>query len=80
MEKAPKLKITGLGWDASGGLHNLEEAQYFSFNEDMIVTVEDQVVNSYEEILQLASHEPYKDKEYLEVVFLPVIVGGQDEP
>ncbi len=76
MEKLPKLKISGLGWDATEGLHNLEEAQYFSFNEDMIVTVEDQVVNSYEEIVQLASREPFKDREYLEVIFLPVIVGG----
>ena len=29
-----------------------------------------------QELVKLADQEPYKYKEYLEVVFLPIIVGG----
>jgi hypothetical protein len=72
----PKLKVAGLGWDVSGKLIEFQEARYFPFSQDLIITVEDQVVNSYEELISLATVEPFRDKPYLEVVFLPVIVGG----
>jgi hypothetical protein len=76
MEKLPRLKINGLGWDQDKDLHDLNEARYFAFNEDLIVTLEGQVVNSFEEIETLAESQKYRGKEYLEIVFLPVIVGG----
>jgi hypothetical protein len=47
-----------------------------AFTEDLIVTLEGQVVNSFEEIKRLAESPGYRDKEFLEIVFLPVIVGG----
>jgi hypothetical protein len=76
MEKLPRLKISGLGWDQDKDLHDLNEARYFAFTEDLIVTLEGQVVNSFEEIETLAESQKYREKEYLEIVFLPVIVGG----
>lgn len=75
MEKLPKLKISGLGWDDKK-LHDLSEARFFAFTEDLIVTLEGQIVGSFEEIKGLAESRNYREKEYLEIVFLPVIVGG----
>jgi hypothetical protein len=76
MEKKPKLKVNGLGWESSEELRDFEQAKYFPFCEDLIITAEGHVINSYEDLLRLVSEEPYKSKEQLEIVFLPVIVGG----
>jgi hypothetical protein len=76
MEKLPKLKVRGLGWESGSELWEFEQAKHFPYKEWMIVTVEGRVVKSYEEVLALASEEPHKSKEYLDVVFLPIIVGG----
>jgi hypothetical protein len=76
MDKMPKLKVNGLGWSNSPELVDFEQARYFPYCNDLIITVEDQVINSYNDLVQLASAGTYKDKEYLEVVFLPMIVGG----
>jgi hypothetical protein len=76
MEKLPKLKISGLGWDDKK-LHDLDEARFFAFTEDLIVTLEGQIVGSFEEIEHLTKSRNYREKEYLEIVFLPVIVGGE---
>ena len=72
----PKLKVDGLGWDNSLELVDFEQARYFPYSEELIITVEDQVVSSYDDLVRLAAGDAYKDKEYLEVVFLPMIVGG----
>ena len=72
----PKLKVDGLGWDNSSELVDFEQARYFPYSEELIITVEDQVVSSYDDLVRLAAGDSYKDKEYLEVVFLPMIVGG----
>ena len=76
MNKLPRLKISGLGWEAAGKLLDFEQAKYFPYSHDLIISVEDQVVNSFEEMVQLVARGPLKDKDYVEVIFLPVIVGG----
>lgn len=75
MEHFPKLKITGLGWNAEE-LHDFAEAKYLAFTEDLIVTVEGQIVASFEEFKQVALSESNRHKKLLEVVYLPVVVGG----
>jgi hypothetical protein len=78
MSKLPKLKVQSLF--ESGGdsdICEIEQAKHrFVYGTETIVMVEGQVVNSHEELVQLANQEPYKDKEFLEIVLLPFIIGG----
>ena len=76
MTKLPKLKVKGLGWDVSKEICDFEQAKYFPFGHDVVIVVEGQVIRSYDDIIQLVAQDRYKDKEFLEVMFLPIIVGG----
>jgi len=42
----------------------------------LVIVVENQVVESYEDIVQLIDQDCFKEKELLEVKFLPIIVRG----
>ena len=77
MSTSPKLKIKGLGWDTSEEIRDFDQAKYLPFgSDDLVIVVEDRVVRSLDDLLQLVSLEEFKDKEYLEVTFLSVIIGG----
>jgi len=78
MPKLPKLKVKKPFGYPSEEIRDFEQAKYFlfSYGASTIVMVEKQVVNSYDELLQLAAQDCYKDKESLDVVVLPAIVGG----
>ena len=76
MTKLPKLKIKGLGWDTSEEIRDFDQAKHLPFGHDVTIVVEDQVVKSYEELVQLVASHHYEDKEFLEVTFLPIIAGG----
>ena len=77
MIKLPKLKISGLGWDTSGEIVDFDQARYLPFGgDDLIIMVEDRIVRSYDDLVQLANLEQYRDRENLEIKFLSVIVGG----
>ena len=54
------------------------QAKYrFSDGGDVLVMVEGNLVRSYEELVQLASQDEYRDRELLEVELLPMaVVGG----
>ncbi len=70
------MRIGGLGWEAGPEVWEFERARHFPYDEWVIVTVEGRVVRSYEEVVALASEDAHKNKEYLDVVFLPMVVGG----
>ena len=76
MTKLPKLEVKGLGWDVSEQIRDFEQAKCLPFGHNIIIVVEGQVIGSYEELVQLATQHRYKDKEFLQVTFLPIIVGG----
>ena len=76
MTKLPRLKIIGLGWDAARKFHDFSQARHLPFGQDLIIMVEDRVVWSYEDMVELAALDDFKDKEFLEVKILPVIMGG----
>ncbi len=77
MPKLPKLKVRR-SWNPVEETHDLEQARNLLFNRgtDMLVIVEGQMVNSYEELVQLAAQDAYKDKESLEVVMTPLWPAG----
>jgi len=78
MSKLPKLKVQSpFGSGNEGDICNLEQARHrFDYGSESVVLVDGQVVNSYEELTQVVTQERYKDKEFLEVVLLPLIAGG----
>ncbi len=72
----PRLKVSGLGWAFDGEILEFEQAKLFPYGGGALITVEGNVINSYDDVRIMIEKEPYKNKEYLEVVFLPIIVGG----
>jgi hypothetical protein len=77
MSELPKLKIKRT-WNPVEETHDLEQARQILFDRsgDMLVIVEGQMVSSYEELVQLAGQDTYKDKEALEVVMTPLWPAG----
>ena len=77
MDILPKLKVEGLGWDDTGELCDFEQAKYFPYESlDLLIVAEGGIVRRYEDLLHIAEKEGMKGKKYLEVKFLPIIVGG----
>ena len=78
MSNLPKLKISSLlGSEPKEDICDLEQAkQRLDYGSETIVLVEGHMVNSHEELIQLATQNRYKDRESLEVVLLPLIAGG----
>jgi len=72
----PKLKIKSLlESQAKEDICELEEAQNrFEYGPESIVVAEGRIINSDEELIRLA--EQNQDKEFLEIMILPVIEGG----
>ena len=77
MSKLPKLRVLNPFWDVAEEIRDFEQGKYLPFNARHIwIVVEDQVIDSYEELVRLAAEDRHKDKEFLEVRFLDIIVGG----
>ncbi|MFC1928804.1 hypothetical protein ACFLWC_07195 [Chloroflexota bacterium] len=84
MTELPKLKIKKhFGQPVEEKICDLEEAQYFLLNylpsahgAGILVTVEGQLIHSYEELVRIANQDFYKDKEFLEVGIYPALGGG----
>ncbi len=77
MSGFPKLKVTYLiDGQRSEEMIDFEQAPYFLFNYDVIVAVEGEVIRTYEELVQLASRERFRDRDFLEVQMETVIAGG----
>ena len=78
MPKLPKLKIIStLRYNEE--ICDLEQAKDILFRPSGILThvvIEGQLIQSYENLVQLASQDQYKDKEFLEVRELPIMPGG----
>ena len=76
MAKSPKLKIKNTLHNVSEGVHELEKGRDLPFCEHILIVVEDYVINTYEELLDLAAQDNYKDKEFLDVKILDVLSDG----
>ena len=78
MSKLPKLKLKKPYGYPFEEIRDFEQAKdvLFSQGGEDIVVAEGQVIKSYEELVQLAAQDSYKDKEFLEVWLLAVEIGG----
>jgi len=75
MSRLPKLKIKIIPGNPEGEVRELEQAKDLPFP-DFPIFAEGQRINSYEELVQIATQDNYKDKEFLEVVMTPVLPAG----
>jgi hypothetical protein len=77
MASLPKLKVIKSAWsDQAEEISAFEQAKNFPYHEELVIVAEGKQINSYDDLLKLAQQEQYRNKEYLEVIFLPMIVGG----
>jgi hypothetical protein len=77
MANLPKLKVNKSAWsNEPEQVQTLEEAKSFPFHEELIIVAEGKQINSYDDLLNMVQQEPFRNKEYLEVFFLPMIFGG----
>ncbi len=80
MSKLPKLKVEyEVGEAHQERICDFEEAKKFLYGShggQYLVTLEGQGVISYDEFVQLASQDEYKDKESLKVKLTTLIVAG----
>jgi hypothetical protein len=72
----PKLKIKLPSDYPAEDVCELEQAKYLLNFDRGIILVEGQRVYSYDELVQLASQDKYKNKEFIEVVGILPISGG----
>jgi hypothetical protein len=75
----PKLKVKKSLEPGVEKIYEFRQAQDILFNSStpgVIIAVEKRLVHSYEQLVQLASEAPYKDREYLEVTIFPYIPAG----
>jgi hypothetical protein len=76
MDKLPKLKVKKDAWKNTFEVQEFEQAKDFPYGAEIIIAVEGRQVSSYEEILKLVGQDRFKNKKCLEVLFLPLIIGG----
>ena len=85
MPKLPKLKVKRtFGYTPGEGqvypteeTYDFEQAKSFPYDHiGTLILVENQVINSYDELVQLASQDYCRDKEFLEVIMAPLIGAG----
>ena len=78
MSGLPKLKIKLPFAHVDDEICDLEQAKNrFKWgNETFLITIDGQVINTYEELIQLAGRDVYKDTEFLEVNLFLLVGGG----
>jgi len=78
MSNLPKLKIKLPFGNPDEEIVDLEQARYrFHFGGDMIVLMIDgQAPQSYEELVQLVTQDKYKDKEFIDAEMLVEAATG----
>ena len=78
MPKLPKLRIKPLSPNVAEDIFEFDQAQH-RFNwghEPFLILVENQPVASYEELVELAKQDRFREKEFLEVELQPLLAGG----
>jgi len=76
MSPLPKLKIKLPGADREEYICTLEEARNIIKFDEAIFMVEGQGVHSYDALVNIASQDMFRDREYIEVVWLHMVDGG----
>jgi hypothetical protein len=78
MNTLPKLKIKLPSQNEAQDICSLEQAKY-RFNwghEPFLIVVEGQLVNSFDDLMELTKQDRFKGREFLEVEIQPLLAGG----
>ena len=70
----PKLMLKPLGY-SNGTLCDLEQAKNLNYNGAMVL-IDGKRIHSYDELIQLATQDTYKNREFIDVVLLSTVEGG----
>jgi PDZ domain-containing secreted protein len=70
-----KLLVKFFG-DPGEEVCELEDARYLIDFTDRIVVVDEQEIRSYDELVETVNQEKYRDREIIEVIQIPAIMGG----
>jgi len=77
MSELPKLKIKIPFGYPNEDICDLEQARYrLNFLGGAVILVEGRAVQSYDELVEMANQDKYKDREFLEVVLLSDLASG----
>ena len=76
MSNLPKLKVKKQAWNDNSEIMEFEQAKTFPYEEEIVISVEGTQIGSYRDLLEFASRDDQKGKEYLEIMILPMILGG----
>jgi hypothetical protein len=76
MAELPKLNVKRDATEITGEIQTFEEGRNFPYDEEVIIVAEGRQITSYKDLLEVANQEKNKGKKVLEVLFLPMIVGG----
>jgi hypothetical protein len=76
LESYPKMRIIRESIENPVEIWDFEQAENLPFGKQQIVVVEGNLVNSYNEFLKLFKNREYQNKEYLEILLLPLVFGG----
>ena len=77
MSELPKLKIKIPFGYPNEDFCDLEQARYrLNFLGGAVILVEGRAVQSYDELVEMANQDKYKDREFLEVVLLSDLASG----
>jgi PDZ domain-containing secreted protein len=71
----PRLLVKFFG-DPGEDIYELEDAKYLLDFTDRIVVVDGQEIRSYDELAKIVKQEKYKDRDCIEIVQIPAIMGG----
>jgi hypothetical protein len=75
MERWPKLYIQKDPLELPV-LADFDAGKTLPYNKGLIIAVEGRMVSSFEELKDLVEKYHYRDKEYLNVALLPIVLGG----
>jgi len=80
VSKLPKLKVKwwSLGSEDEETTCDFEQAKdvVFGYRPSVLAFVEGEMINSYEELVQVATQDQHKDKETLNVALIVMEIGG----
>jgi PDZ domain-containing secreted protein len=71
----PRLLVKLFG-DPGEDIYELEDAKYLLDFTDRIVMVDGQKIGSYDELVKIVKQEKYRDRDFIEIVQIPAIMGG----
>ena len=74
ISQLPKLKLKPYGY-FNGNVCEFEKAKNLNYS-GVIVLVDGKKVGSFDEFVQLATQDIYKNREFIEVVIMPIVAGG----